>query len=78
MIALPALIWMCRWVLGQVMHIMDVLSVMEYYNPEMLHNIIANIFYMVLQGALMLPPHNLTQLEPQLFIKVAAPIWSQV
>ena len=46
------------------MHLADALSVLENYEPERLHNIIADIFHMVLEGALMFPPHALFQIEP--------------
>ena len=74
LIVLPSLLRRLRYVLGRFVHFTDVLSVLEYSNPLMFHNFIANIFYMVLEGAPVLPPHALLQIEPQLFLKVFEPI----
>ena len=38
------------------------LRVMEDAGPERLHNIIVGVFYMVLEDALMFPPHAASQL----------------
>ena len=40
------------------------LNEMEYYDPERLHNIIVDVFHMVLEGAPMFPPHDISQLQP--------------
>ena len=60
------------------MHLTDVLCVLDNYDPERFHNVIANIFDVVLVGAMMLPPHALPQLEQNMFIKFVAPNRSQI
>ena len=60
------------------MNIPDALIVLEYADPERFYNIIANIFDMVLEGAPMIPPHDLSQLKPYLILKVSAPVRYQV
>ena len=60
------------------MHIHDVLDLAENSDTEWFHNIIANVFQVVLVDASVIPPHALTQLEPKLLIEVDAFIKSQV
>ena len=40
----------------------NALRVMEDSDPEKVHNIILGVFYMVLEDALMFPPHAASQL----------------
>ena len=58
------------------MHIKDVLRVMENAYPEGIHNIIVHIFDVVLKDRPVLPPYTLSQLKPQILIKVGATIHS--
>ena len=51
---------------------MDALGVLEDYDSEGFHNVIVNIVDMVLEGAMMFLPHDLTQLKPNIFLKVDA------
>ena len=55
-----------RWrqVLSYVTHILYALGVVEDFNFEEFHNIIANILHMVLVDASVFSPHALSQLEP--------------
>ena len=43
---------------------MHALDIAENFDFEGIHNIIANILHVVLVDALMLPPHEITQLKP--------------
>ena len=52
------------------MHILHALGVAEDFNFEGFHNIIANILHMVLVDASVFSPHALSQIEPQLPLKV--------
>ena len=54
------------------MHLLNTLSVVENSDTKWLHNVITNIFEVVLKDALVLPPHNLSQIEPNIFLKVDA------
>ena len=60
------------------MHITDALGILENYDSEGFHNIIVNIFDMVLEYAPMFLPHALPQLKPNLFLKVNAPVHYQL
>ena len=60
------------------MHLADTLILMYNADTERFQMFIVNIFNMVLVNALMPHTHALVQLEPNIFLKVAAPIWSQV
>ena len=46
------------------MHISNALSVAENFGTEGLHNSIANVLHVVLVNAMMLSPHEFTQLGP--------------
>ena len=58
------------------MNLTDVLSVLESYDSEGFHNIIVNIFDVILEDATMFLPHNLPQIEPNIFLRVDAPIYA--
>ena len=60
------------------MHLLNALGLADNYDTEWLHNVIANIFEVVLKYTLVLPPHSLYQLEPKLIIEVSALVQSQV
>ena len=60
------------------MHLVNALIVVDNADPEWYHKFIVNIFDMVLEGAPMLPPHALFQLEPNIFLEVATLIPSQM
>ena len=45
------------------MHLADTLSVLDNNDPIRLNNIIVDIFYMVLEGAPMLPSHAISKLK---------------
>ena len=60
------------------MYLAEDLRVLENSDPERFHNVIVNIFDMSLEGALMIPQHTLAQLKTRFFLKVAAPIRSQI
>ena len=51
------------------MHLIDALGVLENSNSEEFHNIIVNIFDLILEYTSVFLPHALTQLEPNLFLK---------
>ena len=55
---------------------MDVLSVLENSESERIHNVIVGVFDVVLEVLPVFPPHDIYQLEPQLLIKVVAPLRS--
>ena len=38
-----------RQVLSQIMHLMDTLGILEYSNSKWLHDIIVNVFHMILK-----------------------------
>ena len=67
-----------RWLFGQVVNIVDTISELDNSDPGGFHNVIVNIFYVVLEGSLVPLPHVLTQLEPNISIKVNASITSQL
>ena len=60
------------------MNLTDVLGILEDSDSKGLHNIIVDIFYVVLEDAPMFLPHALPQLEPNILIKVDALIHSQI
>ena len=49
-------------VLSQFTHITDMVRVMKYDNPMGFHNVIVNIFHVILEGGPMLAPHDFHQL----------------
>ena len=57
---------------------MDVISVQENYKPKRFHNIIVNVFDLILYYTLILLPRALFQLEPKLLLGVDALVQSQV
>ena len=60
------------------MHLHNVLRVAENSHMEWFHNIITDVFQVVLVEALVLPQHALPQLKPKPIIKVDTFIKSQV
>ena len=52
------------------MNLHHALGIVENPNTEWFHNIIVNIFQVVLVDASVLPSHALPQLEPKLLLKV--------
>ena len=52
---------------------MDALGVLENSDSKGFHNIIVNIFDMILEDAPMFLPRDLPQLEPNIFFKLYAP-----
>ena len=46
------------------MHLVDTLSVLEDDYPEWLHNIIVDVFNIVLERDIVISPHALFQLKP--------------
>ena len=53
------------------MHLTDVPSVLENACPKGLHNIIVDIFYVVLKyRMMMLPPHYFSRIKSQLLLEV--------
>ena len=52
------------------MHLLNALGVAENSDTEWFHNIIANIFKVVLVDALVIPSHVISQLEPNILLKV--------
>ena len=58
------------------MNLTDMLVILEYAGSEGFHNVIVNILYMVLKYSLMLLPHALPQIKPNLFIRVDTPFCS--
>ena len=57
---------------------MDVLGVLENSDSEGFHNIVVNIFDVILEDAPIYPPHALLELEPNIFLKVKAYVHTQV
>ena len=49
-------------VLSQIVHLMYAVSAMEYANPKVFHNIIVNLFYLILIVGPVLPPHASLQI----------------
>ena len=70
--------WRWRQVLCQVLYLTDTHGVLEDANLEGFHNGIMNIFDMVLEDAPIFPLHALSQLEPNIFLEVEAPVRAQV
>ena len=60
------------------MHILDAFIVTDNYDSEGFHNIIVNLFDVILKFATMLPPHALSQLEPNILLVVDALVQSNV
>ena len=60
------------------MHLNNALGLADNSEKEFLHNIIMNVFQVVLVDALMISPHALPQLEPNLLLEVDAFIKSQL
>ena len=54
------------------MHLLKAFSIAENSNSEGFHNIIVNVFDVILEYALILPLYALSQLKPNLLIKVDA------
>ena len=54
------------------MHLHNTLGVVDNSNSEWFHNIIADVFQVVLVDALVIAPHALPQLKPKLLIEVDA------
>ena len=62
--------------LSQIVHITDALIILENAYPGGLKNIILDVLVMVVKYLMVLPPHDISQLKPQLFIKVGATLLS--
>ena len=60
------------------MHLLGAISIVDNYDMEWIHNVIANIFEMVLKGDLVFPPHRIYQLRPKIFIKFNKLFYSKV
>ena len=60
------------------MHIHNALGVVDNYDTKWFQNIIVNVFRVVLVDALVIPPHALCQLEPNILLEVDAFIKPQV
>ena len=60
------------------MHLYNALDVAENSDTEWFHNIIVNVFQVVLLEASVIPPHALTQLEPNFLLETNTFIKSQV
>ena len=60
------------------MHILNALSVMDSCEMEWFHNIIANVFGMILVYTSMYLPHALSQIKPKILIEVNALVQYQV
>ena len=60
------------------MHLLDVFRITENYDTEGLHNIIVNVFEVVLEYSTALPPHALSQLEPNILLRVDTLVQSQI
>ena len=56
------------------MDLTDTFGVLENYESEGFHNIIVNILDVILEAALMFLPNDLPLFEPNIFLKVNAPI----
>ena len=54
------------------MHLLNALGIAGNSNTELFHNIIANIFQVVMVDGPVLPPHALYQLKPKLLLEVNA------
>ena len=64
-------------VFGWVVHLADALSVLDNSNHESFHNLIVNIFDVVMESALFLPSYALAKLVPNIFLRVYAQIAPQ-
>ena len=60
------------------MHLSNNLGVADNFDAEGLHNIIANVFHVVLLDATVLSPHTFTQIKPYLPLKFDTLIHSKV
>ena len=60
------------------MHLTDALGTLDNYNSEGFHNVIVNIFDMVLEDSPMLFPHAITKLKTNLSLKSEASVPYQV
>ena len=60
------------------MHLLNAFSVTENYDTEGFHNIIANVFEVVLEYATVLPTHALYQLKPNILLGVDIIVQYQV
>ena len=54
------------------MHLTDAFSLLDNVYPEDIQNIILDVLEMILKYLLVLPTHALSQIEPQLLLKVGA------
>ena len=57
---------------------MDALSVMDNSEMEGFHNITVNLFDVILEYSPMLTPHAVSQVKPNLLLKVNALVQSQI
>ena len=60
------------------MNPLNVFNATENYDLEGFHNIIVNVFKVILEYAPMLPPHTLFQLQPKILLKVDELVQPQV
>ena len=60
------------------MHLLNALIIAQNSNTGWLHNIIVNVFFVVLKDAMVLPTYALSILEQNLLIEVNARFHSQV
>ena len=60
------------------MHILYAFSVIDNYDLEGFHNIIVNVFDVILEYNKMIPLHVIYQIEPKLLLKVYARFQYQV
>ena len=60
------------------MHLLETFRVMENYRSKGFHNIIANVFDVILEYTLMLLPNNFPQLETKLILNVGSLVQYQV
>ena len=54
------------------MHLTDAQIVLEYANPKGFHNVILNLFHVILKVGMVILTHALPKLEPGLLLKVIA------
>ena len=61
-----------RWrqVICQVVHLLNEFSVTENSDTEWFHNIIVNLFLVVREYTVVLPPNSLSQLKPNILLKL--------
>ena len=50
------------------------LGILDNYDSEGIHNIIVNIFDVIMEDTLVFLLHALTQIESNIFLKVDAPV----